>query len=41
MLAEARQVGGERMALGPRAIYVSYGEGIGTSKLRLPAVAGG
>ncbi|WP_300973697.1 DUF1697 domain-containing protein [Sphingomonas sp. LHG3406-1] len=41
MLAEARQVGGERMALGPRAIYVSYGEGIGTSKLKLPAVAAG
>jgi uncharacterized protein (DUF1697 family) len=38
MLDEARHVQGERMALGPRAIYVSYGEGIGTSKLKLPAV---
>ena len=26
------------MALGPRMIYVSYGEGIGKSKLKLPAV---
>ena len=41
MLDDARQVQGERMALGPRAIYVSYGEGIGTSKLKLPAVAAG
>lgn len=41
MLAEARQVQGERMALGPRAIYVSYGEGIGTSKLKVPALAAG
>ena len=30
---------GERMALGPRMIYVSYGEGIGKTKLKLPAVA--
>ena len=27
MLDEARDVQGERMALGPRCIYVSYGEG--------------
>nr|WP_314442675.1 DUF1697 domain-containing protein [uncultured Sphingomonas sp.] len=39
MLDDARGVRGERMALGPRAIYVSYGEGIGTSKLKLPALA--
>ncbi|MCY7398677.1 MAG: DUF1697 domain-containing protein [Sphingomonas bacterium] len=38
MLAEARDVAGERMALGPRLIYVSYGEGIGKTKLKLPAV---
>ena len=38
MLAEARDVNGERMALGPRAIYVSYGEGIGSSRLKLPAL---
>ena len=41
MLDAARQVQGERLALGPRAIYVSYGEGIGSSKLKLPAVAAG
>ena len=41
MLHDARNVAGERMALGPRAIYVSYGEGIGSSKLKLPAVAAG
>lgn len=38
MLAEARDVAGERMALGPRLIYVSYGDGIGKTKLKLPAV---
>ena len=38
MLAAARDVAGERMALGPRMIYVSYGEGIGKTKLKLPAV---
>ena len=38
MLAEARDVAGERMALGPRAIIVSYGEGIGKTRLKLPAV---
>lgn len=38
MLDEARDVTGERMALGPRLLYVSYGEGIGKSKLKLPAV---
>lgn len=41
MIDEARDVTGERMALGPRLIYVSYGEGIGTSKLKLPAVKQG
>ena len=41
MIAEARDVQGERMALGPRLIYVSYGEGIGKSKLKLPAVKKG
>ena len=38
MLAEARDVAGERMALGSRMIYVSYGEGIGKTRLKLPAV---
>ena len=41
MLNAARHVAGERMALGPRAIYVSYGEGIGKTRLKLPAVKHG
>ncbi len=41
MLDEARDVEGERMATGPRLIYVSYGEGIGKTKLKLPAVKSG
>ena len=41
MLDDARDVQGERMALGPRAIYVSYGEGIGKTRLKLPAVKQG
>ena len=41
MLDAARDVAGERMALGPRAIYVSYGEGIGKTRLKLPAVKHG
>lgn len=41
MLGEARDVQGERLALGPRLIYVSYGEGIGKTKLKLPAVKQG
>jgi uncharacterized protein (DUF1697 family) len=41
MLAAACDVKGERMALGPRAIYVSYGEGIGSTRLKLPAVKQG
>jgi uncharacterized protein (DUF1697 family) len=41
MLAEARDVAGERLALGPRSIFVSYGEGIGKTRLKLPAVKHG
>lgn len=41
MLNEARDVAGERLALGPRLLYVSYGEGIGKTKLKLPAVKQG
>ena len=41
MLDEARDVQGERLALGPRVIYVSYGGGIGKTKLKLPAVKKG
>ena len=41
MLDQARDVQGERLALGQRLIYVSYGAGIGKSKLKLPAVKQG
>ena len=41
MIDEARGVAGERLALGPRLIYVSYGEGIGRTRLKLPAVKHG
>lgn len=41
MLAEARDVAGERLAIGPRSIIVSYGERIGKTKLKLPAVKHG
>ena len=41
MLDAARDVQGERLALGPRLLYVSYGEGIGKTKLKLPAVKQG
>ncbi|HEU4498877.1 MAG TPA: hypothetical protein VFR60_06030, partial [Sphingomicrobium sp.] len=41
MIDEARDVAGERLALGPRLIYVSYGDGIGKSKLKLPAIKQG
>ena len=41
MLAAARDVNGERMALGPRALIVSYGDGIGKTRLKLPAVRQG
>jgi uncharacterized protein (DUF1697 family) len=41
MIGEARDVAGERIALGPRLIYVSYGEGIGKTRLKLPAVKRG
>ena len=38
MLDEARDIASERLALGPRCIYISYGEGIGKTRLKLPAV---
>ena len=41
MLDAATNVEGERMALGQRAIYVSYGAGIGKTRLKLPAVKDG
>jgi uncharacterized protein (DUF1697 family) len=36
-LAGVRHQKGERLALGKREIYIDYGEGIGASKLSLPA----
>lgn len=41
MLDEARDIAGERLALGPRCIYISYGDGIGKTRLKLPAVKHG
>lgn len=41
MLDAATNVERERMALGRRAIYVSYGAGIGKTRLKLPAVRDG
>jgi uncharacterized protein (DUF1697 family) len=41
MLDEARDINGERLALGPRVIYISFGEGIGKTRLKLPAVKQG
>lgn len=40
-LAHATGVRGEEMRLGAREIYVHYGDGIGTSKLRIPAAKDG
>ena len=41
MLDAASGVAGERISLGPRLIYVSYGEGIGKTRLKLPAIKQG
>ena len=41
MLDEARDVAGRAHGAGPALIYVSYGEGIGKTKLKLPAVKQG
>ena len=41
MIDEARDVQGERLAIGLRAIYVSYGDGIGKTRLKLPGVKNG
>ena len=40
-IAQAVGVNGERMALGKREIYVFYGSGMGSSKLRIPAAKAG
>ncbi|WP_294120545.1 DUF1697 domain-containing protein [Sphingomonas sp.] len=41
MIDEARDVQEERLALGPRVIYISYGGGIADSKLKMPALKQG
>ncbi len=41
MLDEARDVKAERLALGPRVIYISYGGGIADSKLKMPILKRG
>ena len=41
MLDEARDVQDERMALGPRLIYIAYGHGLADSKLKMPALKQG
>ncbi len=40
-LAEAKGLNKEEMRLGVREIYVSYGDGMGQSKLRIPAAKAG
>jgi len=40
-LDDARNVAGERMALGAREIYVHYPQGQGRSRLRIPAADAG
>lgn len=41
MIDEARDVQGERLAIGPRVIYISYGSGIADSKLKMPILKRG
>jgi uncharacterized protein (DUF1697 family) len=41
MIDEARDVKEERLALGPRVIYISYGGGIANSKLKMPILKQG
>ena len=41
MIDAATGLNGERMALGAREIYIFYGEGMGTSKLKLPVFRAG
>ena len=37
----ATGINGERIALGPRLIYICYGDGMADSKLKLPAMREG
>jgi uncharacterized protein (DUF1697 family) len=41
MIEEARDVKGEKLALGPRLIYIAYGAGIADSKLKMPLLKQG
>jgi uncharacterized protein (DUF1697 family) len=41
MIDSATGITGERLALGPRLIYISYGDGMADSKLKLPAMRDG
>jgi uncharacterized protein (DUF1697 family) len=41
MIDAAIHVADEQMALGPRCLYIAYDEGMGSSKLRLPAMKDG
>ena len=41
MIDAAAGITGERLALGPRLIYISYGDGMADSKLKLPAMRDG
>lgn len=41
MIDEARDVNEEKLALGPRVIYISYGGGIANSKLKMPILKKG
>ena len=41
MIEQARGVADERLALGPRVIYVAYGNGMADSKLKAPAIGKG
>ena len=40
-ISHARHVAGEAIALGPREIYVHYGDGMASSKLVIPAAKAG
>jgi uncharacterized protein (DUF1697 family) len=41
MIDAATGRNGERLALGPRLIYIAYGDGMADSKLKLPAMRNG
>jgi uncharacterized protein (DUF1697 family) len=41
MIEAARNIDGEELRLGPRVIYISYGEGMADSRLVIPATKAG